>query len=134
MYTQFYRKSVIETVGDFDPNLGPGTGLPYGCGEDTDYLLRVLKAGFTVLRTPSVMVLHPAVNMRSPGLRDKTRAYARGRMYLLRKHNMPKWFVLANILYPLLCLPVECLHQFLLVVRYRWTMFRARLATWISRG
>lgn len=25
----------------FDPLLGPGTGLPYGCGEDTDYFLYV---------------------------------------------------------------------------------------------
>jgi len=49
---QFYRKAVVDAVGGFDPELGPGTGLPYGCGEDTDYVLRALAAGFTVVFTP----------------------------------------------------------------------------------
>ena len=27
---QFYRKAVVDAVGGFDPELGPGTDLPYG--------------------------------------------------------------------------------------------------------
>ena len=37
-YLQFFRAEVVKDLR-FDPRLGPGTGLPYGCGEDTDYLL-----------------------------------------------------------------------------------------------
>ena len=37
---------VVEAVGAFDETLGPGAGTPWGSGEDTDYHLRILKAGF----------------------------------------------------------------------------------------
>ena len=41
-YLQFFRAEVVKDLR-FDPRLGPGTGLPYGCGEDTDYLLEAHK-------------------------------------------------------------------------------------------
>jgi len=120
---QFYRKAVVDAVGGFDPELGPGAGLPYGCGEDTDYLLRVLAAGFTVVFTPSVQVCHPDV-FRMPPSPEKIRSYALGRMHLLRKHNFPLWFKLANVAYPLLRIPLEGGKS----RRYRTTMFLGRLA------
>lgn len=39
---QFFRAEAVKGLR-FDPQLGPGTGLPYGCGEDTDYLLEAYK-------------------------------------------------------------------------------------------
>jgi GT2 family glycosyltransferase len=126
-FLQFYRRRCVDAVGPFDERLGPGTGLPYGSGEDTDYVLRAAEAGFGVFRAPSAVVRHPAADLRDPGLRDKVKAYARGRMYLLRKHKMPFWFKLANSVYPLLCIPGECLKACGPVLGYRWTMFAARL-------
>ena len=126
-FLQFYRKRCVDAAGPFDEHLGPGTGLPYGSGEDTDYVLRAAAAGFGVFRAPSAVVRHPAADLSDPGLSRKVRAYAAGRMYLLRKHKMPAWFVLANIVYPLLCIPVECLNTCGPVVRYKWNMFAARL-------
>jgi GT2 family glycosyltransferase len=126
-FLQFHRRQCADAVGPFDESLGPGTGLPYGSGEDTDYVLRAAEAGFRVFRAPSALVRHPAPDLRDPGLRDKTLAYARGRMRLLRKHNMPQWFALANIVYPLLLIPVECLRARRPVAGYRWAMFAARL-------
>lgn len=57
-YVQFHRRSATIAIGMFDPELGPGTGLPYGCGEDTDYLLRAANHG-PVYRAPAIRVFHP---------------------------------------------------------------------------
>ena len=123
---QFYRREIIGNLR-FDPELGPGTGLPYGCGEDTDFLLQVLKKGITVERTPEVLVCHPTPNFAETGLSDKNLAYAAGRMHLLRKHHFPLWFKLANILYPLAMLPRDALRHGPDAARYRWGMFTGRL-------
>jgi len=123
-YVQFFRKEAVERIGEFDPVIGPGTGLPYGCGEDTDYLLRALKVGLTVLYAPAVHVRHKEVDVDA-ARRDtaKIRAYAIGRMYLLYKHKLPLWFQFSVIFYPLLRLFYEGVGA----VPYRLVMFRARL-------
>jgi GT2 family glycosyltransferase len=122
-YVQFHKKEVVKAVGDFDESLGVGSDTPYRSGEDTDYVLRAFARGFKTAHAPDVTVRHPAVNLRDPALPEKVRAYAKGRMRLLRKHNMPLWFTLANVVYPLARIPADCLP----VIRYRWNMFTARL-------
>lgn len=123
-YVQFFRKEAVDRIGPFDPVIGPGTGLPYGCGEDTDYLLRAIGAGLTVMHVPSVHVRHNEVDVvAARGNKQKIASYAVGRMYLLHKHHLPLWFQLLNIAYPLLRIPVEGFSA----TRYRVTMFRARL-------
>lgn len=128
-FLQFYRKQCVDALGPFDERLGPGTGLPYGSGEDTDYALRAVEAGFGVFRAPSAVVRHPEADLRDPGLSRKVKAYAAGRMYLLRKHSMPAWFALANVVYPLLRIPGECLKACGPAAGYRWNMFTARLGS-----
>lgn len=120
--TNFYRKAVVDIIGGFDPELGPGTGLPYGGSEDNDYLLRVLAAGFTVVHAPSVQVYHPDISRNPPSI-EKVRAYSMGRMLALQKNRLPLWFKLANVFYPLLRLPFEGRKAW----AYRKTMFLARL-------
>jgi len=132
-YVQFYRTSVIKSVGMFDESLGVGSDTPYQSGEETDYALRAIKAGFSVLRVPSIVVRHPIIALRNKYILDKTICYAAGRMRLLHKHNFPCWFLLANAFYPLLCLPLDCLEECFFVIRYRWTMFLARLK-WLIKA
>jgi GT2 family glycosyltransferase len=127
-FLQFYRSSCIRGVGSFDEKLGAGTGLPYGCGEDTDYALRALQAGFTVLRAPSVWVRHPSMDFSAQSMAAKVEAYACGRMYLLRKHALPLWFRVVNVVYPLAALAWEAPRHGLQTTGYRWRMFSARLA------
>lgn len=124
---QFYRREVVEAVGSFDELLGPGTGLPYGCGEDTDYLLRALEAGFSVWRDPAVHLFHPLPDFLRRDLAPKWLSYGRGRMHLLKKHHFPLWFKLANVLYPLALLPLDFVRQGKHTALYRWAMFRGRL-------
>lgn len=122
-YAQFYRREVVEHIGGFDPIIGPGTGLPYGCGEDTDYLLRTVKAGFNVMYAPQVRIRHPEEKAQPSLNAAKIRSYAMGRMYLLRKHHLPLWFQLINIAYPLVRIFTEGPRT----MRYRLLMFSARL-------
>lgn len=109
----------------FDPRLGPGTGLPYGCGEDTDYLLEAHKRA-PVWRCPSIRVFHPSPDTHVPS-DAKIASYAAGRMYLLKKHAFPLWFRCANVLYPLCILPLDALRKGRKAARYRWRMFVERL-------
>lgn len=50
------RKSWIERIGMFDPDLGPGA--PHRGADDTDFLYRLLCAGGAVLYDPEVVVSH----------------------------------------------------------------------------
>ncbi|WP_297215476.1 glycosyltransferase family 2 protein [uncultured Desulfovibrio sp.] len=120
---QFFRAEAVKGIR-FDPRLGPGTGLPYGCGEDTDYLLEVHKRA-PVWRCPSIRVFHPSPDTHLPS-EAKITAYAAGRMFLLKKHAFPLWFRCANVLYPLCMLPLEALRKGRPAARYRWRMFRER--------
>lgn len=123
-YLQFFRAEVVKDLR-FDPRLGPGTGLPYGCGEDTDYLLEAHKRA-PVWRCPPIRVFHPSPDTHVPS-DAKIASYAAGRMFLLKKHAFPLWFRCANVLYPLCMLPLDALRKGRKAARYRWRMFVERL-------
>lgn len=124
---QFFRRETIDGIR-FDPLLGPGTDLPYGCGEDTDFLLYV-HARTIVRRYRKIRVFHPSPKDALP-LAQKVANYAAGRMYLLKKHNFSKLFVLFNVLYPLCLVPADALRYGKAHALYRWRMFRERLRNW----
>ena len=121
---QFYRKEAIQGIL-FDPILGPGTGLPYGCGEDTDFLLLV-QAHTEVRRHKDIRVFHPSPAEILPSS-QKVANYAAGRMYLLKKHNFSLLFRIANVLYPLCLIPLDALRYGFKHGQYRFDMFRERL-------
>jgi GT2 family glycosyltransferase len=101
-FVQFYRRRVIEAVGAFDTDFGPGPQSKYPCGgDDSDYLLRAALAGFEIRRVSEIHIAHPMQNVEGFSA-DKIVGYGVTRMKLLKKHRMPLWFELANVLYPLL--------------------------------
>lgn len=124
---QFYRKEAVAGIR-FDPLLGPGTGLPYGCGEDTDYLL-VVSARAEVRRYAKIRVFHPSPKENQPSP-QKVASYAAGRMYLLKKHKFSWLFMLFNVLYPLCVAPLEALRYGKAQGAYRFRMFVERLRNW----
>lgn len=75
---QFFRREAVKAAGSFDPMLGPGNGLPYGCGEDTDFLLRARAGGMETRRVRAVRVYHPAAVTQKLNV-QKVRSTARGR-------------------------------------------------------
>ena len=124
---QFFRREVASGIR-FDPLLGPGTELPYGCGEDTDYLLHISNHT-EVRRYAKIRVFHPSPNESLPSP-QKVASYAAGRMYLLKKHKFSRLFVLFNVLYPLCLVPIDFLRYGKGFAVYRWRMFRERLRSW----
>jgi len=124
---QFYRRDAVTGIR-FDPLLGPGTGLPYGCGEDTDYLLYA-HARTEVRRYAKIRVFHPSPKENQPSS-QKVASYAAGRMYLLKKHGFSWLFMLFNVLYPLCVAPLDALRHGKAQGVYRLRMFVERLRNW----
>jgi hypothetical protein len=55
--TLFIRSECVLSVGGFNPMLGRGT--PLEAGEDIDYVLRMIEAGFVLAYRPEIVVGHP---------------------------------------------------------------------------
>jgi GT2 family glycosyltransferase len=90
------RRDVVARIGAFDAYLGVGTNFP--AAEDTDYALRLERAGVQMFSTPTVRVTH-SFGYRY-GLRAmlrSQRAYARGngalgaKLTLLGDKRVSEW-------------------------------------------
>lgn len=86
----FMRRDVLERLGDFDEDLGTGSGTPFGAGEETDMVLRALASGARMRYMPDLSVRHP--DFRDAGMTTETlakvRRYNRGFGRVLRKHGL----------------------------------------------
>jgi glycosyltransferase involved in cell wall biosynthesis len=93
-FSFFLRRDVLPAVGEFAAELGVGSGTRWGSGEETDYLLRALDAGFRIHYEPELFVYHESP---APGSSrsDWRNAYLRGlgAGNVLRRHKYPTWFV-----------------------------------------
>jgi glycosyltransferase involved in cell wall biosynthesis len=89
----FLRQPVIAAVGNFAEELGAGSGTRWAAGEETDYLLRVLAARYSIRYEPTLKIHHESPR---PGFdRDAARkGYLSGvgHGHVLRLHNYPAWF------------------------------------------
>lgn len=92
-YTVFLRRSVVNSTGNFAEELGVGSGTDWGSGEETDYLLRAIEAGFSLYYEPSITVQHAAArpDFTRAAARQATRS-GRGNGRVLRLHRYPWWF------------------------------------------
>ena len=95
--TVFLRRSVLERVGPFDQRLGLGSGTPWSSGEETDYLIRAVRAGARIDYDPTLVVRH---DLREDdagiGLRDGASLG-----FLLRKHGYPPRTVARMLVRPI---------------------------------
>ena len=101
--TCFLRRRVIDTIGLFDEELGLGSLTPWQSGEETDYLIRTIRAGFHIQYLPNLSVYH------LDALPDYThqeiqKAYFSGcgMGHVLRKHSYPILYSLSTVIRPLL--------------------------------
>lgn len=82
----FMRRKVLDTIGLLDEELGVGCDTKYQSGEETDYFLRALHAGFRMWFEPSIRVFH--VELRTPDrLRRSNYGYSVGTGRVLRMHG-----------------------------------------------
>jgi GT2 family glycosyltransferase len=75
-----FNKRVFEKIGIFDKNFG--IGARFGAAEETDLILRSLKAGVKILFQKDLTILHP----KDTGVGQKKFSYGHGVGALYRKH------------------------------------------------
>jgi len=96
-FTIFLRRTVVESVGAFDEELGLGSGRPWSSGEEIDYLVRAVRSGARIEYDPSLVVEH---DVRIDDVRVGGRDGA-SIGYLLRKHGYPPRVVARMLARPL---------------------------------
>lgn len=82
----FLRRRVVDSIGFFDENIGPGSASKYTAGEDTEYFLRPFRHEFQMWYEPSIWVGHP--NLHSlERLQRTSYSYGLGAGYVMRMHG-----------------------------------------------
>jgi len=131
-YTVILRAVCIEGMR-FDEELGPGSGTPWGCGEGTDLLLRLLERGAWLYYDPDVAIIHPS---RTPPYDERAMrraySYGGGMGRTLKKHRMPLWFKAKWLIRPLGGAILSLLGRRFPEARYRWKTFGGRLRGLLS--
>ena len=108
-----FRRSVLERVPEFDPELGPGA---LGLGEDTLFGWQLAKAGFAVQYVPAATVLHQL---------DAGRL-ARGRwLNEAAKHGRTEAYLMYHWQHGNLALPL--LRKYAAWLRLHWKRLREKL-------
>jgi len=78
------RRAIVEKIGLFDPNLGPGR--PIATNEDVDFFYRAWRAGQKLVYVPSLYVYHGHGRRLHREELDIKRAYTVGRGAFFAKH------------------------------------------------
>lgn len=101
--TLFIRRAIFEQIGGFDARLGVGQW--FGAGEETDLVMRALRADALVVYEPSGEVHHafvPGVVAATRQARLAARSRARGTGALYAKHGLSPWVIARGLLSPVL--------------------------------
>lgn len=127
----FLRRHLVDEVGSYDETLGVGAGTPYGSGEETDYLLRALSAGFVLHYAPSLTVIHPD-NRADPAAQEvgAGHRYGAGMGRVLRKHHYPSWFAYYHIGRAVGGALIALVNRRPLEARFLWAVAMGRLHGW----
>lgn len=132
-FSMFFRRAAMQHCR-FDESLGVGAGTPWGAGEETDFLLQLLRNGAKIHYDPNLAVYHPewGKGPYTEAVRTKARSYGRGIGRVLRKHEYPLAQVGYHLLRPLggsVLSLAAWRHE---KARYHWAIFAGRTAGWLS--
>ena len=98
----FVRRSMVESVGAFDEQLGVGADSGRWSGEETDWLLRALAQGARIVYRPRSERLSSAADFTQSGGVRKAYRYGCGAGRVLRTHRYPHWYTAASAGFQLL--------------------------------
>ncbi len=101
-----FKRGVLETIGGFDERLGPGAS---GFSEDTEFSIRIRKAGFKIGYTPEAVVYHELNPNRYGRAYNRDMQFRKGVSRSLYRQDSMVFRVLPNLL-------ANCL---------RWLCYRA---------
>ncbi len=129
-FSMFLRRNVAQQF-KFDETLGVGAGTPWGAGEETDYLLRVIADGHVIFYDPSIAIWHMGRNgPYSAETYEKARRYGMGMGRVLRKHRFPVWSLTGHMVRPLGGAVLSLASGNLSKARYHWSIFAGRAGGW----
>ena len=97
--TTMYARKSLNHVGGFDETLGLGSGSPWGSGEGTELLLRLLAAGYEIWFEPLVRMTELNVasdKAYAPHIRARNYARGTGRVYAIHSTALEKVSLLAK--------------------------------------
>jgi glycosyltransferase involved in cell wall biosynthesis len=132
--TLFFTKETVEAIGNFDEELGPGAGTPWGGAEDIDYPARAIKAGRTIFYDPKISVFHP--DLSAVAQTDRLRraySYGAGIGRVWMKQKFPARIIGYYLLRPFVGVCVSLVTGRWMQARYRWAAFQGRLSGVMSR-
>jgi glycosyltransferase involved in cell wall biosynthesis len=101
--TLFCSLALCRKIDGFDARLG--VGQYFGAGEETDFVLRALRAGALFTYEPSAEVHHavaPPKPIATAQARAAIRHRARGTGALYAKHHLPFWVIARGLVAPVL--------------------------------
>ena len=128
-FTFFMRREAVETIGEYDEGLGIGS--KYGSGEETDYAIRILRAGYLGYYDTSFRVTHPDKRL-TPLAAERAYAYGLGMGRVLRKHSMAARISAPYFVRPLGGVLLSLLRGRMLPARYYWRSWRGRIAGYMA--
>lgn len=130
-FSIFLRRSVVDTVGQFDESLGVGAGTGWGSGEETDYLCRCIDAGATIFYDPEIEVLHPKPTVTyDANTVSRGYLYGRGMGRVMSMQKFPFIFVTKTFIRPLGGAVLAFLACRFMKARYHWAVCRGRFCGW----
>lgn len=128
----FLRRPAIHGF-EFDECLGLGAGTIWGAGEETDFLLQILKTGAHLQFDPAITVKHPewSKGPYTGAICAKARAYGRGLGRVLEKHAYAPAFVAWQLARPFGGALLASFSFRIEKARYHWAVFVGRAEGWI---
>ena len=130
----FFKREVLDAVGGYDPDIGGGAATPWQSCEGQDIMLRALAAGYACVFDPGIYGHHAELDVRSPAMLRKGRAYARGFGYVLRRHHYPLSQVANWLLRPAVRGALTLAKGDATTARYCGTVLLGRFAGWTMKG
>jgi len=126
----FIKRRLFSERELFDERLG----VPnfYGCGEDTDLIIRFAKRGARIFFDPAIKVKHPLKYKFDVNDFFIVRYRGRGVGALLNKHKFRKVVVFRNMLSPLFNIFINLYS--IRKIRFFWATFIGRLEGYIKWG
>ncbi len=117
-YTFFIRGRCLDGGARFDEDLGVGSPGPYKSGEETDFVLQLLRAGYRGWHVRDLKVLHPE-EQRTMAQVKKRWAYGCGTGFVYIKNHLGGLATMKMLVGPavrfaraVLCVrTLECLHH-----------------------
>jgi glycosyltransferase involved in cell wall biosynthesis len=129
----FVRRSVTAKIA-FDERLGAGPQIPFGCGEETDFVLRAIARGHPAKFFPELTVFHPQVEswVVTDRQMQRARLYGGGFGALLRKHKFPSLYVVYRLLRTAYAVLKATLTLRLDWARYKWVWLCAVVRGYVA--